>query len=155
MNNSAEIKKFMAEKIAEKISLSEIQSLVNEKFNTKMTFMDIRILASELEMDWQRREEEEKAAAVQAENEEENKENSENNDAEASKAPGKTTVELNKIVRPGALASGSVHFASGVYAEWYIDNNGRLGLDKVVGGRPSEQDIADFQTEMEKIFQDK
>ena len=154
MNNSAEIKKFMAEKIAEKISLSEIQSMVNEKFNTKMTFMDIRILASELELDWRRREEEEKAAETEKEAEKE--ESTTNSDTEnAENTPGKTTVELNKIVRPGALASGSVHFASGVYAEWYIDNNGRLGLDKVVGGRPTEQDIADFQTEMEKIFQDK
>ena len=154
MNNSAEIKKFMAEKIAEKISLSEIQSMVNEKFNTKMTFMDIRILASELELDWRRREEEEKAAETEKEAEKE--ESTTNSDTEnAENTPGKTTVELNKIVRPGALASGSVHFASGVYAEWYIDNNGRLGLDKVVGGRPTEQDIADFQTEMEKIFQEK
>ena len=52
MDNSIEIKKFMAEKIAENISLSDIQTMVNEKFNTRMTFMDIRILASELEVDW-------------------------------------------------------------------------------------------------------
>ena len=154
MNNSAEIKKFMAEKIAEKISLSEIQSMVNEKFNTKMTFMDIRILASELELDWRRREEEEKAAETEKEAEKE--ESTTNSDTEnAENTPGKTTVELNKIVRPGALASGSVHFASGVYAEWYIDNNGRLGLDKVKGGKPTEQDIDDFQVEMQKIFAEK
>lgn len=146
MENTAEIKKFMAEKIAEKISLSDIQTLVNEKFNTRMTFMDIRILASELEVDWQS---EEKA---QAEEVDDNKENEKN---EAAAAPAKTTVELNKIVRPGALASGSVHFASGVYAEWYIDNSGRMGLDKVTGGKPTEQDIEDFQIEMQKIFSER
>ena len=52
MENIAEIKKFMAEKIAENVSLSDIQTMVNEKFNAHMTFMDIRILASELEVDW-------------------------------------------------------------------------------------------------------
>ena len=142
MENIAEIKKFMAEKIAEKISLSDIQTFVNEKFNTRMTFMDIRILASELEVDWQS---EEKTETPEAEEEKENKKTE-------TAAPAKTTVELNKIVRPGALASGSVHFASGVYAEWYIDNSGRMGLDKVTGGKPTEQDIEDFQVEMQKIF---
>ena len=144
MENIAEIKKFMAEKIAENVSLSDIQTLVNEKFNTRMTFMDIRILASELEVDW--RSEEEKVPEVLEE--EEKAENTEN-------TPAKTTVELNKIVRPGAIASGSVNFASGVYAEWYIDNSGRLGLDKVKGGKPTEQDIEDFQVEMQKIFSER
>lgn len=145
MNNMNEIKKFMLEKIAENISLSDIQTMVNEKFGTQMTFMDIRILASELEVDWQG---ETKAEEPAEEDKTEEKEDA----AAEEKAPGKTTVELNKIVRPGALASGSVNFASGVYAEWYIDNSGRLGLDKVVGGKPTEQDIEDFQVEMQKIF---
>lgn len=48
-----EIKRFIAEQLASGISLSEIQKLVNEKFQTKLTFLDIRILASELEnVDW-------------------------------------------------------------------------------------------------------
>ncbi|MBR1967288.1 MAG: hypothetical protein IKA22_11840 [Lentisphaeria bacterium] len=147
MDNMNEIKKFMLEKIAENISLSDIQTMVNEKFNTKMTFMDIRILASELEVDW-RSEEENKAEEKTAETED----NTEEKDSVQEKTTAKTTVELNKIVRPGAIASGSVNFASGVYAEWFIDNNGRLGLDKVKGGKPTEQDIEDFQVEMQKIF---
>lgn len=147
MDNMNEIKKFMLEKIAENISLSDIQTMVNEKFGTKMTFMDIRILASELEVDW-RSEEENKAEEKTAETED----NTEEKDSAQEKTTAKTTVELNKIVRPGAIASGSVNFASGVYAEWFIDNNGRLGLDKVKGGKPTEQDIEDFQVEMQKIF---
>ena len=144
MDNTNEIKKFMAEKIAENIPLSDIQSMVNEKFNTRMTFMDIRIMASELEVDWQKQEKVEEPVKVEEAKPAE--------EADAEKAPAKTTVELNKIVRPGAIASGTVNFASGVYAEWYIDNSGRLGLDKVVGGKPTEQDIEDFQVEMQKIF---
>lgn len=143
MENMNEIKKFMAERIAENIPLSEIQSMVNEKFNTRMTFMDIRILASELEIDWQ---------ANEAEDTQEEDAEVDDKAEKAEDTPAKTTVELNKIVRPGAIASGSVNFASGVYAEWYIDNSGRLGLDKVVGGKPTEQDIEDFQVEMQKIF---
>ena len=68
-----EIKRFIAEQLASGISLSEIQKLVNEKFQTKLTFLDIRILASELEnIDWnahdpkvqaKRKEEKERQAA--------------------------------------------------------------------------------------------
>ena len=68
-----EIKRFIAEQLASGISLSEIQKLVNEKFQTKLTFLDIRILASELEnVDWnahdpkvqaKRKEEKERQAA--------------------------------------------------------------------------------------------
>ena len=52
-NNDLEIKRFMAQKLAEKESLSTIQQEVNEKFGTRMTYMEIRILASELDdVDW-------------------------------------------------------------------------------------------------------
>ena len=53
MANEVEIKRFMAEQLQQGLSLSEIQQLVNDKFKVKMTYMDIRILASELDtIDW-------------------------------------------------------------------------------------------------------
>ena len=48
------VKAFMAEQIAAGVSLSEVQSMVNAEFKLSMTYMDIRILASELEIDWQK-----------------------------------------------------------------------------------------------------
>ena len=48
-----DIKIFMASRIAEGISLSDIQNEVNEKFQLSMTYMDIRILAAGLDIDWQ------------------------------------------------------------------------------------------------------
>ena len=48
-----EVKRFMAGEIAKGTSLSDLQQLVNEKFNQKLTYMDIRIMASELDgIDW-------------------------------------------------------------------------------------------------------
>ena len=48
-----EVKRFMAGEIAKGTSLSDLQQLVNEKFNQKLTYMDIRIRASELDgIDW-------------------------------------------------------------------------------------------------------
>ena len=64
---------------------------------------------------------------------------------------GKTTVEVSPIARPGAVASGSVKFGSGVTAEWMLDQYGRLGLDKPTG-KPTEQDIKEFQIELQKAL---
>ena len=47
------IKRLMAQELQNGKSLSEIQKLVNEKFSLRLTYMEIRILASELEsVDW-------------------------------------------------------------------------------------------------------
>ena len=70
----------------------------------------------------------------------------------AGNAPrGKTSVTLSPIQRPGFLASGSVTFGSGVTAEWFLDQTGRIGLENA-SGQPDREDIRDFQTELRKVF---
>ena len=53
-------------------------------------------------------------------------------------------------MRPGTALSGSVKFASGSTADWYIDQTGRLGLENLVGNQPTQEDIQQFQVELEK-----
>lgn len=140
MSNDIEIKKFMAKALADGKTLSEVQSEVNAEFGVKMTFMDIRVLASELEnIDWG-------ANDPKPAEEPEVKD-----EPQLGAADGKTVVESSKILRPGTLAGGSVKFGSGATAEWYIDQTGRPGLDKLVG-EPSEQDLMDFQKELQALF---
>ena len=160
-NLELEIKKFVAGKLAEKLSLSEIQTLVNEQFKQSMTYMDIRILASTLEIDWQALDPNAKKAAPEVENAaiddadsdavpaaetvpEEAAESVENSD---------TVVEVNKIARPGMMFSGTVKFASGSSAEWYVDRMGQLGLENLVGEKPTQDDIEKFQIELHKTIQ--
>ena len=143
-----DIKIFMASRIAEGISLSDIQNEVNEKFQLSMTYMDIRILAAGLDIDWQAKaaakaEEEKKEEAAPAEAAPEEA-------APAAPADGQTVVEISKLMRPGTALSGSVKFASGSTADWYIDQTGRLGLENLVGDQPSQEDIRQFQVELEK-----
>ncbi len=142
-----DIKIFMASRIAEGISLSDIQNEVNEKFQLSMTYMDIRILAAGLDIDWQAK------AAAKAEEEKKEEENAPE-EAVPAEAPaetdGKTVVEISKLMRPGTALSGSVKFASGSTADWYIDQTGRLGLENLVGDQPSQEDIRQFQVELEK-----
>lgn len=143
-----DIKIFMASRIAEGISLSDIQNEVNEKFQLSMTYMDIRILAAGLDIDWQAK----AAAKAEEEKKEEETAPEEAAPAEAPAAPadGKTVVEISKLMRPGTALSGSVKFASGSTADWYIDQTGRLGLENLVGNQPTQEDIQQFQVELEK-----
>ena len=150
-----EIKLYMASRLAEEISLSDIQVEVNEKFAQKLTYMDIRILASALDIDWQARAQE-KAAAQKAQEEEKQEPAAEqplpaeNAPAEEASAAGTTVVEISKLIRPGTALSGSVKFASGSTADWYIDQTGRLGLENLQGNQPTQEDIQQFQVELEK-----
>ena len=149
------IKRFVAQKLHEGVKLSDIQNMLAEELDCKMTFLDLRLMAAELEdVDWSKFDPAEKKADEPAE------ENAAEaspvaEDAEAGEAApaaaGKTTVELSRLTRPGAMAHGTVNFGSGASAEWLIDEMGRLGLDKV-SGEPTENDIAEFQTELRKLF---
>ena len=60
---------------------------------------------------------------------------------------GDVKVELDRVVRAGALASGSVTFSDGVTGSWYLDRMGRLGLTKVSKPdyQPSREDLEAFQ----------
>ena len=150
-----EIKRFIAEQLASGISLSEIQKLVNEKFQTKLTFLDIRILASELEnVDWNAHD-----PKVQAKRKGEKGGQAAppgpgalGPELEAGPRDGETLVEVSKLVRPGTALSGTVKFASGSRADWYVDQTGRLGLENVRGEQPTRDDLIAFQDELQKLF---
>ena len=146
------IKIFMAEKIAAGVSLSDIQNQVNAEFKQNLTYMDIRIMASELEIDWQKLNPKKEApvedvtsveAAPQAPD-------APVEEDEASGVPGMpdlsdTKVEVSKIARPGMMFSGSVTLANGSTADWYLDNSGRLGVENLQGAQPGPEDIEKFQ----------
>lgn len=160
------IKRFMAEKLQAGESLSDIQKMVNEKFSVHMTYMDIRILASELEcIDWKSLDPRAQAEAKRAEDEAKKAKNGSDmpeSDTDDKSAPaagtpdaaapvGKTVVELSKLARPGMMLSGTVKFASGSTAEWYVDQLGRLGLENLKGEKPTPEDIEAFQVELENV----
>lgn len=156
------IKSFMAEELRNGKSLSEIQKLVNERFKQHMTYMEIRILASELEsVDWRALDPRAQAEAAKKAKEEAEAKAQAVPGGEAAEAPadggaaaaanGGTVVELSKLARPGMMLSGTVKFASGSTAEWYVDQMGRLGLENLKGDKPTPEDIDAFQIELEKV----
>ena len=148
------IKRFVAQKLQEGVKLSDIQTMLADELQCRMTFLELRLLAAELEdVDWSKFDPQEKKAEESAA---EAAPAADDDAAEpaaeaAPAAAGSTVVELSRLSRPGAMAHGTVTFASGVTAEWLIDEMGRLGLDKV-SGQPTEQDIQEFQVELRKLF---
>lgn|GEM_PF-484824 len=149
--NNQQIKQIVTAELQKGTSLNDIQKLLTEEHQVKMTFLDLRLMVAELEdvlaeMKAKEKADDAAAQAVKA------KEDQKKAAAEtAGPGTGKTTVTVSKLVRPGALANGTVTFASGAKAEWIFDQMGRLGLDKVVG-KPSEEDLKAFQTELQKVL---
>jgi len=166
-----QMKKFIAEKVSAGLSLSKIQELLASEQGVRITFMELRMIAAEIEsVDWSKTDkpepkptpkelskdtpQDEGGEPPQEEDFEEELPQEEGAAAAADPLPqgdGKTKVELNKIVKPGAVASGTVTFASGVTAEWFIDQMGRLGLGKA-SGKPDAKDIEGFQMELQRLF---
>lgn len=170
--NSEQIKQFVAERVAEGMSLSKIQDELTAQ-NVKITFMELRLIASEIDIAELEKldkksevKKEEPAApaeeAVPAEDPaaealpespaEEPAIPAEDPAAEEAAPRGPTVVEISKLAMPGTVMNGSVKFGSGVTADWFLDQMGRLALDKVEGGKPNEKDIEEFQIELRKML---
>lgn len=67
---------------------------------------------------------------------------------------GQLTVEVDRIMRPGAVVSGSVTFSDGVSGKWALDQLGRLMLDTSKPGyKPSPTDVQAFQRELSTQLQ--
>ena len=145
--DEAKVKEMLAALLADGVSLSDAQNEINKALGVQLTFMDIRIIASTLDVDWKKgdphpvKTTEEKAEEAEAAE-----------TAEPQETAGKTVVEISKLVRPGMALSGSVKFASGSSADWYLDRTGRLGLENLVGEKPTQDDIQLFQMELERAI---
>ena len=150
---------------AEGAGLSEIQRRIKEEFGISMTYMDVRFLMLDLHADVKDKPEPKEQGTGNGEqgtgngepgteNQELGTENQEL-DGEGYTPPdmdgGNVKVELDRVVRAGAIASGSVTFSDGVTGSWYVDQMGRLGITKVSkpGYQPSREDIEAFQMELQ------
>jgi hypothetical protein len=120
-------------------NLSEIQKRLKEDFGISLTYLETRLLADDLKLKLKEPERPAEPAVDKLAD-----------PSEAAPVPGKVSLTIDQITRPGALVSGRVTFSDGEKAEWYLDQTGRLGLNATTPGyRPSEADVAEFQMELE------
>ncbi len=137
---TAERDRFIAEKLNEGLSLSEVQKLLAEQ-DVNITYLDLRMIADDLDIDWEKQQSNKPKTEATPE--------VDLSALPAETVPGATAVTVHKVVRAGAAMSGDVAFASGAKAEWYLDNYGRLGINPSDGSaKPTEQDIQEFQDEL-------
>ena len=67
---------------------------------------------------------------------------------------GTFSLEIDRIMRPGAMVSGSVSFSDGVTGKWALDQQGRLMLETAQKGyQPSPADVQAFQRELQTQLQ--
>lgn len=64
------------------------------------------------------------------------------------------SLEIDRIMRPGAMVSGNVTFSDGVTGKWALDQMGRLMLDTSQKGyKPTPTDVQAFQRELQTQLQ--
>ena len=127
--------------IAAGAKLSEVQQRLAEEFGIRMTYMEARFLVDDLSL-------------VPKEKNEPEEKKPEAPEEEPKPAASGVCVEVDSIMRPGALVSGRVTFSDGVSADWSLDQTGRFGmLPSQEGYRPSQADLAEFRKQLERELQ--
>jgi hypothetical protein len=155
---------FIRDSLNQGMSLSDVQKALAEQFDIRMTYLDLRMVAAELEVDWKKQDKpapakkEEVVEKDTADSQEEDWDEEDNDLADGtgdapSSVAGKTKVTISKLIRPGAAISGDVEFSSGAKGEWYVDNMGRVGFNPAEGsGQPNHNDLREFQKELQKAL---
>ncbi len=147
MEISDSIKAAVKQWIAEDKSLADVQRLLREEHSLSLTYMDVRFLVDDLEItlaEPEAPEAEEEAAVTEPEVVDEG-------------GNGKVSIDVDALMRPGALVSGSVTFSDGKSLNWQLSSAGQLGL--IPGDdpnyRPSPEDVQEFQMQLQEVLQQK
>ncbi len=147
-------------------NLSEIQKKLREHFSVALTYMDVRFLVDDLDLqlkdapkkaDANDLSKSQPAPAAPAPSAEPGLP-AEDDLAEADQPlPGAgVSLEVDRVtLLPNALASGKVTFSDGVTGKWIIDHQGRPGFTEISqpGYRPTPADAQDFMRQLEAELQ--
>jgi hypothetical protein len=149
------------------MGLSEVQKGIGTEFGVTLTYLEARILMTELQVTPATVRTQETpalppdASGRKTEPPEESGNAGDSADAEdweggeggEATPPQAVRVSVDDLVTPGTLVSGKVTFSDGNSAQWYIDSMGRLGLGGVPRDyRPPEGDLPVFQKQLESLM---
>ncbi len=130
-------------------SLSDVQKRIAQEFGLPMTYMDVRLLVLELGA----RVKDRVVIAPKAPAAAEPLADADD-DATGSVGAGAVVVQVDRIMKPGSMVSGTVSFSDGVSATWVLDQTGRLGISaERKGYAPTQADVAAFQTELRRALE--
>ena len=131
-------------------TLSQIQDFLRHEKGDNITYMELRILLSEMP-DAKLPEKEFSKPVLPP------TPSPAAGTADAPAAPaGKLSISMDQLPAPGAMLSGYARFSSGAKAQWFLDETGRLGLEPELGsGKPTAADMQEFSTELRRMLQQK
>ena len=158
------------------MDLAQVQTRLKEDFGVNLTYMDVRFLVDDLNVelqdagtpDTEPHPERSSGEGVHFHQDEapepmaaESMQGAQEAEAEVvdfggGAGGGTVSVSVDKVTRPGAVVSGDVTFSDGTRAGWQLDQMGRLGLVPPEGKpefRPSEADLQQFQTALQQELQ--
>ncbi len=163
MNLTEDQKAAVAEWVRGGASVSDVQKRLEEEFKQRHTYMDVRFLIDDLDLTLA-----DKPAPAEpppppspggdprsdGAMDADTAETELIDDGSAPGGGGKVSVTIDKITKPGALASGMVTFGDGNKAQWFLDQMGRLALNPSTPGyKPSQTDVMAFQRELQSIIE--
>lgn len=119
-------------------TLNDIQQRLKSEFGISLTYLDARLLMTDLQV------------KIQDKRKDEPK-------VEASPLPPEPAagikMTVDKVPMAGMLISGAVTFSDGITCVWHLDQMGRPGLSgQAPNYQPPEQDIPVFQTELDRVL---
>ena len=154
LNPISEQKRQIAHWVNDGMGLSDIQKKINDDFGVVMTYMDVRFLVDDLNLDLVDTVEETNEKTDETSTVEDAQETSANDLLEGENSGG-VSVEVDTVTPPGAMASGLL-LSDGQNKKWTIDQFGRLGLS---GGddsyKPSDEDVMEFQKQLDSALRGK
>jgi hypothetical protein len=173
MTLTPEQKKSVSEWVAAGDNLYTVQKKLADQFKVSMTYMDVRFLVDDLNLelkdpapkadasDVSKGAQAKPAAPEQKGFLDKAKEKlglakGEEVDPDELAPAGGVSVTVDKVsLHPGAMASGTVSFPDGVTGKWIVDLQGRPGITEVSkpGYRPSPVDAQAFMQEMSQALQ--
>jgi transposase len=152
MNLDEAQRKKAAEWIKQGLRLSDIQNRLASELGLRLTYMEVRLLVDDLKLVPKDIEPAKPSGALLASSGAAaaaapgGRPSAASAGAAAKPSPGRVSVSVDQLARPGAMVSGKVTFSDGNSADWYLDQSGQLGLvPKQAGYRPPPADVQQFQ----------
>lgn len=135
-------KEILHQRAAEGAQLKDLQKIIQQEFELKITYMETRFLVSDLEI------------SILTEQEDPPKEEDPTSTAEQeSLEEGGVQVTVDQVTRPGFMAGGGVTWSDGQASKWAIDSMGRMSLDSDTEGyQPPQEDIESFQLKLRSLL---
>ena len=125
-------------------TLSNLQKKITETFSLHLTYMELRLLIDDLDINLEEHDVVKPSNKVGV---------IDSCDTIETQSPGGVTIVVEKIARPGTMMSGQVTFSDGVNMEWQLDSVGQLGFistDQTY--QPPSEDMPIFQAKLNQAI---